>query len=84
VLCDCCIVIFDYPSITSVECPEFMPSRRNASDGCHCLEGWVCEEYPDQPWPHDGCAGPGTQCANPTCPLVAWSDSVSVEYRRLG
>ncbi len=20
---------------------------------------WVCEQHPDQPWPHDGCDGPG-------------------------
>ena len=21
--------------------------------------GWVCEQHPDKPWPHDDCAGPG-------------------------
>jgi hypothetical protein len=21
--------------------------------------GWVCEEHPDKPWPHDDCPGPG-------------------------
>lgn len=21
--------------------------------------GWVCEQHPDLPWPHDQCAGPG-------------------------
>jgi hypothetical protein len=21
--------------------------------------GWVCEEHPDLPWPHDECPGPG-------------------------
>jgi hypothetical protein len=34
---------------------------------CHCAEGWICEEHPDQPWPHDDCAGPGTRCENTDC-----------------
>jgi hypothetical protein len=32
-----------------------------------CLDGWICEEHPDKPWPHDGCAGPGVPCDNPFC-----------------
>jgi hypothetical protein len=28
-------------------------------------ERWICEEHPDQPWPHDDCAGPGEPC--PLC-----------------
>lgn len=24
--------------------------------------GWICEEHPDRPWPHDDCAGPGMPC----------------------
>lgn len=41
-----------------------------------CDDGWVCEQHPEQPWPHpdpaeaDGeCAGPGMRCGNPDCPL---------------
>jgi hypothetical protein len=30
--------------------------------------GWICEAHPALPWPHDDCAGPGTQCRNPDCP----------------
>ena len=37
------------------------------NEPCHCAEGWICEEHPEQPWPHDDCAGPGTQCDNPDC-----------------
>jgi hypothetical protein len=35
---------------------------------CHCAEGWICEEHPDRPHPHDDCAGPGDPCDNPNCP----------------
>ena len=38
---------------------------------CHCAQGWICEEHPDLPWPHDDCAGPGMQCSNPDCPWWA-------------
>lgn len=34
-----------------------------------CAEGWVCEEHPDKPWPHDDCAGPGVPCKEPGCEL---------------
>jgi hypothetical protein len=33
-----------------------------------CDNGWICEEHPDQPWPHDDCSGPGMPCEVPTCP----------------
>ena len=33
-----------------------------------CDNGWICEEHPDQPWPHQNCAGPGMPCDVPTCP----------------
>jgi hypothetical protein len=33
-----------------------------------CDNGWICKEHPDQPWPHDDCAGPGIPCDVPTCP----------------
>jgi hypothetical protein len=32
---------------------------------CDCNDGWLCEEYPDQGWPHDDCAGPSVLC--PIC-----------------
>jgi hypothetical protein len=35
----------------------------------HCAEGWICEAHPENPWPHEGCPGPGMQCSNPEC---AW------------
>jgi len=28
-------------------------------------EMWVCDQHPWEPWPHDGCAGPGVPC--PIC-----------------
>ena len=33
-----------------------------------CDEGWICEEHPDRPWPHDNCSGRGVPCDVPTCP----------------
>ena len=35
---------------------------------CHCAAGWVCEQHPDRPWPHDHCAGPGARCRKDDCP----------------
>jgi hypothetical protein len=32
-----------------------------------CNEGWICEEHPDQPWPHQNCAGPAIPCDVVTC-----------------
>jgi len=32
-----------------------------------CAEGRICEQHPDQPWPHGECAGPGVPCPNPEC-----------------
>jgi hypothetical protein len=32
---------------------------------CRCRDGWICEQHPDQPSPHDDCAGPGMPC--PIC-----------------
>ena len=32
-----------------------------------CADGWICEEHPDKPWPHDDCSGPGVPCENPAC-----------------
>lgn len=41
-----------------------------------CDEGWICEQHPDQAWPHGyvegdpsdhGCAGPGRPCAFADC-----------------
>lgn len=33
-----------------------------------CADGWICEQHPYQPWPHDDCAGPRMPCENPNCP----------------
>jgi hypothetical protein len=30
--------------------------------GCVCVDGWICEQHPDQPWPHGDCPGPGVPC----------------------
>lgn len=27
-----------------------------------CIDGWVCEEHPEQGWPHAGCEGAGMPC----------------------
>jgi len=27
-----------------------------------CEDGWVCEQHPERPFPHDDCAGPGVPC----------------------
>jgi hypothetical protein len=27
-----------------------------------CEDGWICEQHPEQGWPHDDCAGPGRPC----------------------
>ncbi len=35
----------------------------NVVHSCHrCLDGWLCEQHPEKPWPHDDCAGPGVPC----------------------
>jgi hypothetical protein len=34
-----------------------------------CAGGWICEEHPDKPWPHDDCLGPGMPCDAPGCEL---------------
>ena len=34
---------------------------------CYCDKGWVCEQHPGQPWPHDDCPGPRMLCADPNC-----------------
>lgn len=34
---------------------------------CGDAMGWVCEEHPDKPWPHDGCGGAGMPCDEPGC-----------------
>jgi hypothetical protein len=30
-----------------------------------CDDGWICEQHPDRPWPHDACAGAGMPCDMP-------------------
>src|SRR5687767_12042224 len=49
---------------------------------CHCTSGWICEAHPDQPWPHDDCAGPGEQCHNPACPW--WQGSAPAALSTVG
>jgi hypothetical protein len=34
---------------------------------CPCLNGWVCEDHPNQPWKHRGCGAAGELCKNPQC-----------------
>jgi hypothetical protein len=41
----------------------------NAQQTCHCEQGWICEEHPDQRYSHDNCSGPGMKCDNPRCPF---------------
>jgi hypothetical protein len=36
--------------------------RTKPAQVCFCNEGWICEQHPDQGWPHDDCAGPGKRC----------------------
>lgn len=37
--------------------------RTKLAEVCFCNEGWICEQHPDQGWPHDDCAGPGMRCS---------------------
>ena len=30
-----------------------------------CDNGWICEEHPDLPWPHDDCGEPGVPARTP-------------------
>jgi hypothetical protein len=36
-------------------------------------EGWICEQHPDRPYPHDDCAGPAMLCQTKGCPHLARS-----------
>lgn len=29
---------------------------------CFCNDGWICEEHPEQGWPHGDCSGPCMPC----------------------
>ena len=42
-------------------------SLRGALMPCYCREGWICEQHPARPWPHEVCAGPGMLCQDPAC-----------------
>lgn len=44
------------------------------------VRGRVCEQHPDQPWPHGDCAGPGNPCLNAACP---WWQEPSPKALRL-
>ena len=48
-----------------------------------CDYGWICEEHPDQPFPHDNCAGPAMPCDEPTCPYRIDTRPVSLAYDRV-
>jgi hypothetical protein len=40
----------------------------SASNSCgQCADGWICEEHPHRPWPHDDCSWPRMPCENPDC-----------------
>jgi hypothetical protein len=49
---------------------------------CICADGWICEQHPDMPWPHDDCAGPGELCPNPDC-LTARVLRAELDAKRL-
>lgn len=39
-----------------------------------CADGFMCQQHPDKPYPHDlddgtSCAGPATACTDPACPF---------------
>lgn len=38
---------------------EVVPGATAAIDAYAEQRGWVCEQHPDLPWPHDECIGPG-------------------------
>jgi hypothetical protein len=39
---------------------EAFPGAANQIEAeVEALGGWVCEEHPHLPWPHDDCPGPG-------------------------
>jgi hypothetical protein len=42
-------------------------SRAKKPTKCSCLNGWVCEDHPNQPWGHRGCQAAGELCTNPQC-----------------
>jgi hypothetical protein len=37
------------------------------SDCLKCVDGWICEQHVDQPWPHGDCPGPGMPCDATGC-----------------
>jgi hypothetical protein len=42
-------------------------------------DGWVCEQHPDQPWPHPDPTEPDGQCAGPGMLHVLDSPAVSLK-----
>ena len=50
-----------------------------------CADGWICEEHPDKPWPHDHCYGPGVPCENPLATSASfglvWSAQAADAHR---
>ena len=55
-----------------------------------CDNGWICEEHPDLPWPHDDCGGPDVPCENPACDFsiiatgCGWACRPAKENENLG
>ena len=50
---------------------------------CFCDDGWVCEQHPNRPWPHDDCSGPRMLCRNPAC-VIGLITRAELDARRTG
>ncbi len=48
----------------------------------YCNEGWVCEEHPRCPWPHNECGGAGMPCETPEHLNLRPFDVVLAEVER--
>jgi hypothetical protein len=75
---------------------DALEARRLSNASIHtCDEGWICEQHPDQPWPHGytwgdaddgedpGCPGPGIPCPARDC--VFWNNGqhIATSYGEL-
>jgi hypothetical protein len=47
-----------------------------------CNQGWICEQHPDQGWPHDECTGPGMPC--PVCQRARAREQKGRPFRATG
>lgn len=41
---------------------------------CHCERGWICEQHPDHPWPHDHARGQATLISGHPTAAAAFAD----------